>query len=134
MINLTTNFLFFFPGPSDKANYTGGEVRVDASGNEAFVSIAAEGPGGNNLKDAMAALLLQRVLGKIFLRYIIFDKILYLSCVQVPELTSLTAVGPASSRRLLRILGPRSPPSALSTLMRDSLGLTLLLPRIRQER
>ncbi|KAL3285258.1 hypothetical protein HHI36_019368 [Cryptolaemus montrouzieri] len=56
-----------FPGSSGQSlnpsPYKGGEVRCDKGGNLAYVAIAGEGSGLNNLKEAAACAVLQKVLG-----------------------------------------------------------------------
>ena len=51
-------------GPSNQSKYVGGEQRVDAGGSSAYVAIAAEAAGANNLKECVAMLVLQRILGE----------------------------------------------------------------------
>lgn len=58
------NIMFLNVGPSDKATYYGGELREDAGGNLAYISIAGEVPGFAKPQDAVAVRLLQRIIGK----------------------------------------------------------------------
>ncbi|KAK9893051.1 hypothetical protein WA026_023352 [Henosepilachna vigintioctopunctata] len=56
-----------FPGTSGQAvipsPYKGGEIRCDKGGNLAYIAIAGEGPGMNNLKQAAAGAVVQKILG-----------------------------------------------------------------------
>lgn len=48
---------------SSPSKYSGGEIRQEAGGNLAYVAIAGEAAGASNINEALANLLLQRVLG-----------------------------------------------------------------------
>ena len=45
------------------SKYSGGEIRQETGGNIAYVALAGDASGAVNVKDAVANLLLQRVLG-----------------------------------------------------------------------
>jgi len=52
------------PGPSSVATkFFSGEERVETGGNLAYVALAASAPGATSVKDALASMLLQRILG-----------------------------------------------------------------------